>query len=97
VGDAAAVGIYPTGASPYGALDMAGNVWQWVSDWFGANYYASSPVSNPQGPADGISRVMRGGSWYSSDYVLRSSARNWGDPALSNTNIGFRCSRSTSP
>ena len=57
VGDTTAVGSYPSGASPYGALDMAGNVWNWTADWYGDTYYASSPSSNPQGPSTGIYRV----------------------------------------
>jgi formylglycine-generating enzyme required for sulfatase activity len=59
----APVGSYPKGASPYGALDMAGNVWEWVADWYDAAYYAGSPRSNPTGPADGEYRVLRGGCW----------------------------------
>ena len=53
IGDTTAVGSYPKGASPYGALDMAGNVWQWVNDWFSDTYYQSSPSSNPLGPDSG--------------------------------------------
>ncbi len=59
----APVGNYPTGVSLYGALDMAGNVWEWVSDWYGFYYYSRSPESNPQGPDSGQFRVLRGGSW----------------------------------
>jgi formylglycine-generating enzyme required for sulfatase activity len=63
VGDTTEVGAYPAGASPYGALDMAGNVWEWVADWYSANYYASSPRNNPTGPSSGQYRVVRGGAW----------------------------------
>ena len=60
-----AAGSYPAGASPYGALDMAGNVWEWVNDWYNGSYYSVSPGSNPPGPATGSYRVLRGGGWYS--------------------------------
>jgi formylglycine-generating enzyme required for sulfatase activity len=58
-----AVGSYPAGASPYGALDMAGNVWEWVNNWYSGTYYSQSPASNPTGPASGDYRVLRGVSW----------------------------------
>ena len=61
-GGPSAVGSYPSGASPYGALDMAGNVWEWVNDWFG-NYGATLSDRNPQGPVAGTSKVVRGGAW----------------------------------
>ena len=63
VGDTSQVGSYPSGASPYGAMDMAGNVWEWVNDWYQSNYYSVSPGSNPPGPASGTSKVLRGGSF----------------------------------
>ncbi|MCZ7674230.1 MAG: formylglycine-generating enzyme family protein [Chloroflexi bacterium] len=59
----APVGSYLTGASPYGVLNMAGNVFEWVADWHGSDYYAASPTQNPSGPTDGQYKVMRGGSW----------------------------------
>ena len=62
-GRTAPVGSFPTGASPYGCLDMAGNVWEWCEDWYGADYYKKSPERNPTGPESGSYRVMRGGSW----------------------------------
>ena len=61
VGDTSAVSSYPAGASPYGVLDMAGNVWEWVNDWYNGSYYSVSPGSNPPGPATGSYRVKRGG------------------------------------
>ena len=94
VGDTTAVGNYPKGASPYGALDMAGDVWQWMADWYSDTYYQSSPSSNPFGPDSGQVRVMRGGSWLNQLYDLRSASRSRFNPSSSFFVIGFRCSRS---
>jgi formylglycine-generating enzyme required for sulfatase activity len=94
VGDTTAVDSYPSGASPYGALDMAGNVLQWVNDWYDANYYANSPSSNPTGPTSGQSRVLRGGAWGFYEYYVRSAYRDGYDPTFAYYSVGFRCSRS---
>ena len=96
LGDTTTVGSYPKGASPYGALDMAGNVWQWVADWYQSGYYATlgNNASNPQGPASGDGRVLRGGSWDGNLDDVRSAYRNWSDPTITFDSIGFRCSRS---
>jgi len=94
VGDTRLVGSYLVGASPYGALDMAGNVLEWVADWYDPGYYANSPSINPQGPSSGQLRVLRGGAWYFSGYLVRSALRYWFDPSSVLGKFGFRCSRS---
>ncbi|MCZ2122125.1 MAG: formylglycine-generating enzyme family protein, partial [Anaerolineales bacterium] len=94
IGDTTKVGSYPSGASFYGALDMAGNVWEWVADWYNAAYYGSSPSSNPLGPTSGQYRVLRGGSWLNGNNYVRSSYRNWFTPDDPYIVFGFRCARS---
>jgi formylglycine-generating enzyme required for sulfatase activity len=96
-GDTTAIGSYPSGASPYGALDLVGNVWEWVADWYSDTYYASSPSDNPTGPANGTYRVLRGGAWLDVDDNVRSAVRGWNNPANPYNNFGFRCARGTSP
>jgi serine/threonine protein kinase len=91
-GDTTVVGSYPAGASVYGAIDMAGNVWEWVQDWYNGTYYNSSPSENPQGPASEQYRVQRGGSWFNISWFLRSSGRGWYRPD-NWYNLGFRCAR----
>jgi formylglycine-generating enzyme required for sulfatase activity len=91
VGDTSRVGDYPTGASPYGALDMSGNVWEWVNDWYDSGYYSYSPYSNPQGPPSGSYKVMRGGSWDHVWSYVRVAYRGYGDPGGRHDDLGFRC------
>ena len=85
------VGKYsPQGDSPYGCADMAGNVFEWVSDWYNSGYYAESPSSNPSGPSNGDYHVVRGGSWDNGGRYVRSADRFWFSPASTGSNLGFR-------
>jgi formylglycine-generating enzyme required for sulfatase activity len=88
-----AVGSKPDGASPYGVLDMAGNVWEWTGDWYHGSYYISSPFWNPMGPDSGIHRVIRGGSVLSDASDLRASNRGVETPGLAGAYLGIRCCR----
>jgi formylglycine-generating enzyme required for sulfatase activity len=109
VGDVTRVGSYPAGASPFGVLDMAGNVWEWVADYYSGRYYTESPSTNPLGPDNGglnFLRVIRGGSFQDNLFNLRVSNRGYEtgpDPSAfpgeaeyygrSSVKIGFRCVR----
>ena len=88
--DTAPVGSYPEGISPYGALDMAGNVWEWVFDWFQPTYN-SAPVTNPVGPASSKYRTIRGGAWSNPSAGVRIVQRDGMRPDLSLDTLGFRC------
>jgi formylglycine-generating enzyme required for sulfatase activity len=93
VGDTMPVGSYPAGASPYGVLDMGGNVAEWVSDWYSDTYYATSPASNPAGPASGSRKVQRGGSWWDGSTAARVANRVSTHPNSQVNGFGFRCVR----
>lgn len=74
----------------FGIYDMSGNAWEWVSDWYGEQYYASSPVNDPQGPSDGNVKVRRGGSWHTWSLYARSSYRNWNTTSTRYPLVGMR-------
>ncbi len=98
--DTAPVNEYKDGKSPYGTLNMSGNVWEWVADWYDEAYYASSPNRNPTGPSrptTGEKRVVRGGSWNNDAKMLRSAVRSFDIPTTNGNNWGFRCARSAEP
>ena len=88
------VGSYPSGKSPYGCMDMAGNVLEWCADRYDKDYYKNSPAKNPQGPADGSSRVLRGGSWFNGAPYCRAACRGGIHPAVHVGDAGFRLLRS---
>ena len=91
IGDTTPVDTYLLGASPYGALDMAGNVRQWVADWYGLNYYQDSTRKNPIGPISGEMRVLRGGSFIDNFQRVRATNRFKHIPDSAGVNRGFRC------
>lgn len=89
------VGSYLLGASSYGAMDMAGNVWEWVNDWWSDSYYRASPYANPPGPSSGNNKVVRGGAWYGNWSYMRTANRGLNDPVTYSGAVGFRCASSS--
>lgn len=85
-----------SGRSPYGLHHMAGNAAEWVTDWFGIDYYMTMPERNPPGPSTGRYKVVRGGSWKSAPALLRTATRSGAPPDQRSATIGFRCARSMS-
>ena len=94
--ETAPVGSYPADTSWVGAKDMAGNVSEWVADWYGEQYYAQSPAKNPQGPEAGERRVQRGGSWGLEPIYAYSHYRGTELPDHTGIYAGFRCARDAS-
>jgi eukaryotic-like serine/threonine-protein kinase len=84
-------------ANGFGLHDMAGNVWEWMADWYGESYYAGLPSVDPKGPPSGTSRVVRGGSGLTNARTLRASARPWLGPTERYNALGFRCVRDAAP
>jgi formylglycine-generating enzyme required for sulfatase activity len=91
VGDTSKVDGHDAGRSPYNVDDMAGNVWEWVNDWYDSSYYSTSPSINPPGPATGTDKVFRGGGYYYPANMMLVAYRSWGPPAYQNASTGFRC------
>jgi formylglycine-generating enzyme required for sulfatase activity len=95
VGEVKFVGGYPAGASQYGAMDMLGNVNEWVNDWYDPGYYTMSPTEDPRGPETGENKVLRGGSFLEEKNELRLTKRYWFHPDeipfTDYYEIGFRC------
>jgi len=106
VGMTTAVNSYPEGASGFGVFNMAGNVFEWVADWYDPSYYNVSAAMNPQGPATGLNfakqgpvKVMKGGSWLAPSSSLHTSHRFWNQPENNSygVGLGFRCAKSVAP
>jgi formylglycine-generating enzyme required for sulfatase activity len=88
----APVGSFPKGASRYGVMDVVGNVWEWVADWYGP--YTADEQKEPTGPADGTQRVIRGGAWNASNPAwVRPTFRYKDTPTKRSYGIGFRCAK----
>ena len=94
IGTTVPVDRFPFGASPYGALNMAGNVREWVGDWYDEYYYSQAPDRNPQGPEQGEERVLRGGGFTDTNRMVRVNNRFNHVPDSPGYNRGFRCAQS---
>lgn len=91
------IGTRDAGRSPYGVHDLAGNLYEWVTDWYDDAFYTQNSPSNPRGPGEGTAKVQRGGSYINSPYRLRSAFRTKGDPTEHDPHVGFRCAQDAPP
>jgi formylglycine-generating enzyme len=91
------IGNRDAGSSPYGIHDLAGNLYEWVTDWYDDAFYTQSVPSNPRGPVEGTAKVQRGGSYINSPYRLRSAFRTKSDPTEHDPHVGFRCAQDAPP
>ncbi|MDF0666640.1 MAG: SUMF1/EgtB/PvdO family nonheme iron enzyme [Nitrospira sp.] len=87
------IGSFEEGKSSYGVYDMAGNVWEWVADWYDGTYYGNRPARNPKGPSSGQYRVLRGGSWSGGPASVLSVYRSRLTPMARSGDLGFRCAQ----
>ena len=87
------IGNRTSGSSPYGVHDLAGNLYEWVTDWYDDAFYTQNTPSNPRGPSEGTAKVQRGGSYINSPYRLRAAFRTKGDPTEHDPHVGFRCAQ----
>lgn len=91
------VGSYPLGASACGCHDLAGNVWEWVQDWYDYSYYENSPAQNPTGPERARYKVLRGGSFRRPSGYITTTYRYWYSADFEDVETGFRCAKSALP
>lgn len=91
VGDTSSVGSYPNGASPFGVMNISGNVREWILDWYQSDYYNVSPHNNPPGPATGDEKVTRGGSWFTIFTEVRVANRYSEKQEIATYDLGLRC------
>lgn len=91
------VGQFELGKTPNGVYDLAGNLWEWVADWYDASYYQFSPRENPPGPSAGPLRALRGGAWNNDAKTIRSTNRAGYAPDARRNDVGFRCAKDAPP
>ena len=95
--DTARVGSFAQGASPYGVMDLSGNVWEWTADWYAPDTYQSDSFENPLGPPSGETKVLRGGAFNDGPATVRATNRHHTAPNNPSYFIGFRCALSAAP